>query len=499
MKKSLLLIFLGLLLHAPVVESADNLVRIGSKKFTEGYLLAEMLAQLAEKKSGLKVERRFGLGGTVVCFEALKTGAIDLYPEYTGTALKVLLKTDQRLSWDAMQDLFRSRYNLEWLGPFGFNNSYALAIPRNVSDRKEIRRISDLTLHRETKLGLSHEFLHREDGWEALKKAYHLDLPNVKGLEHGLSYEALVAGEVDVIDVWTTDGKLTKFDLTILEDDQDFFPQYLAAPLVRTDLLRRHPELHPVLNLLEKRISDDVMRRLNAEVEGGKTFEEVAMRFLEEEGLIPKGEKARGRRGLLELTTEHLGLTFLSLALSILVGVPTGILISRSRFLERPVLGLVGILQTIPGIALLAFMIPFFGIGRLPAVIALFLYGLLPIVRNTDAGLREVSPLLLEAADGIGLTSHPRLRYIELPLAIRLILAGIRTSAVINIGTATLAAFIGAGGLGEPIVTGLALNDSRMILSGAVPAAGLAIGTEIVFEWVEKRLTPRGLRIVSKS
>lgn len=481
-------------IHTPVPPGKTDVIRIGSKKFTEEYLLSEMLAQLVESQTDLKVERKFGLGGTAICFEALKSGAIDLYPEYTGTALEVLLHGQGILDFQGLKRIFKKEFNLEWLEPFGFNNTYALAIPAGLATRERIRKISDLRRYPQLRFGLSHEFLERSDGWLKLSQAYFLHPDEVRGLDHGLAYESIASGKIDVMDAYSTDGKIGKF-LVLLEDDLDFFPKYFAAPLVRSDILNRYPALGEVLNQLAGKISPEKMQQLNAAVEiEGKSFAEVAAEFLVQEG-FQKAKRSKESQGrpLLQLVRQHLMLTFVSVGLAALIGVPTGIVISRRRRLSQFVLGLAGIAQTIPGIALLVFMIPCFGIGTVPALAALFLYGLLPIVRNSCTGIRGIAPILLEAADGIGLTRRQRLFHVELPLASPVILAGIRTSAVINIGTATLAAFIGAGGLGERIVTGLALNNMKIVLSGAIPAALLAILTEIVFEGIEKWITPKFL------
>ena len=195
-------------------------------------------------------------------------------------------------------------------------------------------------------------------------------------------------------------------------------------------------------------------------------------------------------RSLARNTSRHLQLTGLALLFAALVGVLTGVLVHLSRPASRVVLYLAGLLQTIPSIALLALMIPLLGVGFTPAVVALFLYSLLPILRSTIIALVTIDPLLRRVADAMGLTRAQQFRHVLFPLALPHVLAGLKTAAVISIGTATLAAFIGAGGLGEPIVTGLALNDTRLILQGAIPAAILALLTEFFFELVERRLIP---------
>lgn len=198
---------------------------------------------------------------------------------------------------------------------------------------------------------------------------------------------------------------------------------------------------------------------------------------------------------LLQALVQHIELVFLSMVIAIAVGVPLGILVTRAKFLEGPVLGTAGILQTIPSLALLGFMIPLFGIGVKTAVAALFLYSLLPIIRNTFTGIKDADKPTIEAARGMGMTDLQILVRVELPLALSVMMAGIRTATVINVGTATLAAFIGAGGLGDFIFIGISRNIDALVLIGAVPAALLAL----LFDWLlgllEKAATPRGLKV----
>ncbi|MEZ4437571.1 MAG: glycine betaine ABC transporter substrate-binding protein [Polyangiaceae bacterium] len=504
-----------LLVLLPAEAWADR-IAIGSKVFTESRLLAEIMAQLVEQRTDLEVERRFGLGGTQICFGALESGHIDLYPEYTGTAWAVILHHT-----DAVRDPLRAflvsdrelrkAHALTWLSPFGFNNSYALAITRTTAERLKATRISDLAPHSgELRAGLSHEFLQREDGFPGLRSAYGLSLAEVRGMEHGLAYEALKTGAIDIVDTYTTDGKLLGYDVTVLEDDRRFFPPYDAAPLARAATLERHPELVPLFAELGFRIDDARMRTLNHEAEAsGGDFAGVAARFLAAEGLAEKaiaaapvrtkpegfGDYLWQRRGkILELVLQHLELTLIAVLLAVFLSLPVGIYLSRHKRLAPFVIGGVGILQTIPSLALLAFMIPIpgLGLGKTSAVAALFLYALLPIVRNTFTGIENVDPHLVEAARAIGLTDRQILRHVELPLATRTIMAGIRTATVISLGVATLAAFVGAGGLGEPILTGLQLDDSHMILSGALPAALLAILADAALGRLERALAPVG-------
>jgi osmoprotectant transport system permease protein len=256
------------------------------------------------------------------------------------------------------------------------------------------------------------------------------------------------------------------------------------------------PALASVLRL-EGKISEAEMIEMNSQASvRGVRESHIAAGFLREHlGVVVPVEEESLPAYLLRLTGEHLLLVLLSLAAAVLIGLPLGILAAKRERLGQAVLATVSVLQTVPSLALLAFLIPLLGIGAKPALAALFLYSLLPIVRNTYVGLREVPAHLRESAAALGLPPLAVLRRVELPLAARTILAGIKTAAVINVGTATLGALIGAGGYGQPIFSGIRLNNYWLILQGAVPAALLALAVQGLFEIAERTLTPRGLRL----
>ena len=476
-----------LLLAIFMLPAKAESMKIGSKRFTESYILGEVLVRAA----GDAVHRP-GLGNTGILYAALKSGSIDLYPEYTGTIAKEILKLD------GSPDLAALNRALAPLGlgaavPLGFNNSYALAMREERAQALGIRSLSDLARSSGLKLGLSQEFIGRTDGWPGLKSAYGIPFAAPSGLDHGLAYEAIAAGKIDVMDVYTTDAKIERFQLRVLQDDRKFFPRYDAVLLYRLDVPKRFPEAWARLQKLEKRIDEMTMIRLNAAAElQGRSFAEAAA--LLDSGLDSKVKVERGFLRVLfgpdfwRLTSEHLVLVLVSLAAGIAVGVPLGILSQKVKAMTQVVLGVVGVIQTIPSLALFAVLIALLGvIGTVPALIALFLYALLPIVRGTHAGLEAVGKGMRQAALALGLTPGERLRRIEIPLALPFILAGIKTSAVINVGTATIAAFVGAGGYGERIVSGLALNDNATLLAGAIPAAALALIVQTAFELGERR------------
>ena len=470
---------------------AQEALRVGSKRFTESYVLGEILVQAAQR-AGVRAEHKPGLGNTGIVFAALKAGSIDLYPDYTGTIARELL----RLQGEAGLDEINRALAPQGIGVavrLGFSNSYALAMREDRAQALGIRTLSDLTRHPQLKLGLSQEFIGRTDGWPAMKNAYRLPHRTPSGLDHGLAYEAIAAGKIDVMDIYTTDAKIERFNLRTLEDDKKFFPRYEAVLLHRLEVPKRFPEAWRELEKLAGRIDERKMIRMNAAAElEGKSFAEAARLLESGGGTVRAGQRsflgALFGPDFLRLTGEHLLLVFVSLAASVALGVPLGVAAAKLRWAAQPILGVVGVIQTIPSLALFAFLIALVGtIGTWPALIALFLYALLPIVRNTHAGLEGVGAGMRQAALALGLPARQRLRHIEMPLALPLILAGVKTSAVINVGTATIAAFIGAGGYGERIASGLALNDTVMLLSGAVPAAALALIVQGAFEIGERR------------
>jgi osmoprotectant transport system permease protein len=503
-------------------------LQVGSKRFTESYILAEIVTQTARGAGSGTVHQR-GLGNTAILINALETGSIDVYPEYTGTIAREILKLD---TVPPLEEL-RARLAQRGLGiaiPLGFNNTYALAIRGADARPKAIQRISDLRQHAGLRLGLSQEFLGRADGWPGLVRAYGFTFAPPKGIDHGLAYEAIAQGQVDVIDIYSTDAKLDKYGLTVLADDAGFFPRYDAVLLFRADLPTRFAQAWAALQKLEGRIDDAAMRRMNARAEiDGQDFAAVAAEWLTQgaaaagaqpnaagtqsnaAGSPPNATGGRPtpssppRRATLwqrvfapdfvRLALEHIALVFAALAASCAVGIPLGVYAARRKPVAPWVFGVVGAIQTIPALALLAFLIPLTGrIGLVPAFIALTLYALLPIVRNTHAAFEQIPVSMIEAAQSLGLPRGVIVRKIELPLAMPTLLAGIKTSAVVNVGTATIAAFIGAGGFGERIVTGLAVNDQATLLAGAIPVAALALLVQAGFDLLERRIVPAGLR-----
>jgi len=498
----------------PAAAVEPGTVIVGSKNFEESRLLAEMFAQLLEARTGLAVERRLNLAGTQVCFEALRTGAIDLYPEYTGTGLVSILgrpaEGGAAATLGRVRREFLARWDLWWLAPLGFENAYEIAVPDRLARELGLATITDLArVAGRLDAGFGYEFVERTDGLPGLERVYGLEFRRVRSMQQAIKYRAAGAGEIDALDVYTTDGRLLTHRLTVLADDRGFFPPYQAAPLARGATLSEHPEVGAVLGLLAGALDEEAMRRLNLRLqEGREEPAAVARDALAGLGLVasagPAAEETGAGRGsfagylwarraeLGRRTLEHLALTGAALALGVALALPLGLALERRRRLAEPVIRAVGVTQTVPSLALLAFMIPLFGVGALPAVVALWIYSLFPILRNTYTGVRDADPAAVASAWALGMTREQLLVRVRLPLAAPVILAGIRTSAVITVGTATLAAFIGAGGLGEPIVTGLQLADTRRILSGAIPAALLALAVDGLLALVERRVRPPG-------
>ncbi len=485
---------------------AAGSVQVGSKRFTESYVLGE-LARTALERAGVPAEHRQGLGNTAILEQALRSGQVDVYPEYTGTIVRELLKhqapADAPPPTLAELNRWLQPLGLKAAVPLGFNNTYALALREADAQRLGLSTLSELARlpaaeAARLRLGLSHEFLARADGWSALKRRYALPLADPPALDHGLAYQALAKGQVDLIDVYSTDAQIGRLGLRVLKDDRSFFPRYDAVLLMRLDLPAR---AQAALASLEGRIDEPSMIALNAAVElDGHSFADVARTFFAGQASAAPGPRTGLLARLLEpdlgrLLLQHLGLVLGSVLLAVAVGVPLGIAAHRHARLGKWVLGAVGLLQTMPSLALLAFLIAMLGrIGFAPALLALFLYALLPIVRNTVAGLAGVSEGQRQAASALGLRSDEALRHIELPQALPTLMAGVATAAVINVGTATMAAFVGAGGLGERIVAGLAVNDIDRMLSGAIPAALLALLVQGLFAWLERALVPVPVR-----
>ncbi len=395
MKRNRLLLLTLCLIATMLVASAavaqDNPIRVGSKKFTESVILGE-ISTLQLEHAGLNTVHQRELGGTRVLFNALHSGDIDIYPDYTGTIRQEILRNLELPTLDAIRAALAER-GLGMTVPLGFNNTYALGMTPEKARELDIATISDLRNHPELRYGFTNEFLNRGDGWPSLRDAYSLNPDDVTGMDHDLAYRALAAGSIDVMDLYSTDAEIAYYNLAVLEDDRAHFTTYDAVYLYRADL---PPEAIRTLNELAGRFDADRMRALNKRVKlDGETEIAVAASFLEAEfGETVEFEESTLASRLWTTTLEHLTLVGVAMLLGILVAIPLGILAARNAAAGAIILGTVGIIQTIPSLALLVFMIPLLGIAAPPAIAALFLYSLLPMVRNTHSGLTSIPPSL---------------------------------------------------------------------------------------------------------
>jgi len=461
-------------------------IQVGSKQFTESVILAEIAVQTL-RAAGVDAEHRRELGGTRVLWEALRVRQIDVYPEYTGTISEELLRGEADLA-AALE-----RNGMRMAGPLGFEDTYAIGMRRADAARLGVRSLSQLAKHAELEIGLTNEFLRRRDGWPRLRQVYGFSDARVRGMDHQLAYRALRSGNIAATDLYSTDPEIQAADLVVLEDDRRAFPRYDAVLLYRAVL----PEAAVrALASLDGAIPAQEMIAMNARALVDHVPEaQIASDFLRTRfGVASEAKSLGAPQRIWRRTLEHLFLVAISLAAAIALAVPLGILAWRRPRLGQTILTLAGVIQTIPSLALLVFMIPLLGIGAGPAIVALFLYSLLPILRGTHSGLSGIAPELVESAQALGLPPGAALRRIELPLAAPSVLSGIKTAAVIDVGTATLGALIGAGGYGQSILTGIRLADTGLILEGAIPAGVLALLVQGLFDLLERLLVPNGLR-----
>ena len=460
-------------------------IKIGSKAFSESVLLGEILCKHLETK-GQKCQHISGFGGSAVVWRALLNGEIDAYVEYTGTLKQELLSKHQFASDKQLEKWLESQ-SLSLTKGIGFSNSYGVGISRELSNKYGVRNLEDLgRLPAQVRVALSQEFYTRSDGWPRLKSKYDLNFEDVSSMEHELSYRAFANKYADVVDVYTTDPEILLNDVVVLNDSGGFFSDYTAVILFRNDgrLNRGH------FSELEGVIDTKTMQELNLSVKVNRHSEaQVAQKWLDEKfsHIVSPKNSVQEVRFWGDLK-RHLALVFIPLFFNILFGIPLGIYCAYHSRSGNWVMHVTSIIQTIPSLALLVFMIPIFGIGYPAAAFALFLYGLLPIVRSTCTGITGISPGLRESAQVLGLSFSSQLFRVELPLAAPIIFSGIKIAAVIGVGTATLGAFIGAGGFGEPIMIGIRRDDFQLILQGAVPAAVLAIVVQSFFGRFEKFL-----------
>ncbi len=505
---SLTLVVVCLMIQGELLAAGDAIV-VGSKKFNESVILGEIAVILVED-TGTAVIHRRQLGGTQILWQAMQRGDIDCYVEYTGTITEEILPSLGINVQSEKNEMKSIGYLKEQLAihdvivsnPLGFNNTYALGMTQANAQKLEVNKISHLRAHAQLRVGISEEFRNRRDGWDQLASRYQLPQMRIQTIDHDLAYQGLQSDFIQITDLYTTDPEIREHGLVTLEDDLKFFPDYEAVLLIRSDVQDRNPLALAALHRMEKSISQEQMIALSAsvkfgnltEIQAAKAFVNRAFNIGED---ITRTDSLQTRNvfwaRLLQTTQEHLVMVSISMLMAILISIPLGIVGQSNLRLGTTIVGVVSVLQTMPSLALLVLMIPLFGLGALPAIVALFFYSLLPIVRNTLVGLKQIDSRLLESADVLGLNRFQRLRLIELPLAMPSILAGIKTATVINIGTATIGALIGAGGYGSPILTGIRLNNFSLVLQGAIPAALMALLAQAFFVAVERRIISPGL------
>jgi len=332
-----------LLLWCGVSVPAQTIV-VGSKQFTESYVLAEIAKKLLTD-AGFTVEHKQGMGATGIVWEALKTGQISCYADYTGTISQELLKSKDEMTLEQMRAALVP-YGVGMTGELGFNDGYALVMRRADAQRLGITKVSDLKMHPELKVGLTHEFLERKDGWTPLSTKYGLEMRDVSGVQHTLGYNALLAGKADLIDAYTTDSELVSGKFQVLQDDLKYFPKYKAVFLYR---LNMPTNAIAALRTLEGKIDENKMVQLNAEAKKTKDNAQAAGLFFSKaaEQTAAKHSESLGSK-LFRWTSVHLLLVGISMFFTILVGIPLGILASRPGLLGKFILGVVGVIQTIP-------------------------------------------------------------------------------------------------------------------------------------------------------
>jgi osmoprotectant transport system permease protein len=386
MKCLLLALLCALVVSGPVVADDPSTIRVGSKSFTESVVLGELLTHLI-RQSGTPVEHRSELGGTQILWQALLQGDIDVYVDYTGTIREELLAdvieagTEIRTDEDMRRAL--AKKSVAMSSRIGFNNTYALGMKEALAERLDIKMISDLTKHPELELGLSDEFMERNDGWHQLAKKYRLPHKKIRTMDHNLAYRGIEHDAIQLTDLYTTDAEIEFYRLRVLEDDRGFFPTYYAVILMRDDLAKRAPKAVEAVLRLENAVASQEMAAMTARVRLDRQLEaNAAADFLNQKFQLGidvqatdnKAYWGRFTKRLIKNTLEHLFLVAISLTLAIVVAIPLGILAARNEAFAQTVLGIVGVIQTLPSMALLVFMIPLFGLGAIPAIAALFFY-----------------------------------------------------------------------------------------------------------------------------
>jgi osmoprotectant transport system permease protein len=488
---TLIMGIISLALVAVAMADQPHPARIGSKIFTEGYILSEILAVQLESHH-FPVERMMGLGATGITEEAMKNKKIDLIVDYTGSITQAFFKSKEKISTQEIRD------RLKPLGftisePLGFNNTYALAVRAAWSEKNKIKTFSQLATLPVVRAAFTSEFTSRPENWPGLKAQYNFKNFDVHEMDHQLAYESVRSDKADVVEAYSTDAKLKEFGLISLEDDQHFFPNYDAVIMTHLDWVEANPEAWKTLQELVGKIPASTMIELNSQVDlEKKSFYDVASGFLGVTSTTSKNWP--WLRELKDSTLEHLTLVLVPVFFALLIGVPLSFFAYKFPRSHSAIGALASIFQTIPALAFLTLLVPLVGIGTVPALTVLFLYAILPIFLSGYQGFASIPEITHLSCQTLGLHGFFKLRKIEFPMAQPAIWAGLQTSLITTVASATLAALIGAGGYGKKIIAGLAVNDMRIVLMGAIPSAVMAL----IFQFICHRLSQKTLRLTRR-
>lgn len=469
--------FIISLLLSVSLSHASEPSRIGSKIFTEGYILSEILAVHLEKNN-FSVQRLGGLGATGVTEAAMQNKEIDLIVDYTGGIAKSFLKENGPISIPEINQRLQP-LGFEISNSLGFNNTYALAVRKKWAEDNQVKKISDLKKMNRLEAAFTPEFTSRNENWINLRKVYGLNKIEVFQMDHQLAYESIKNENVQVIEAYSTDAKLREYDLVTLEDDLNFFPNYEAVIMTHLGWKYKNPEQWKVLKLLEGQITENQMIQMNGSVDlDKKSFNEVASSFLNVEA---KSGSQILFFDILKATQEHLVLVIIPVFIALIIGLPLAYVSYKIPQLQSVFGSIASIFQTVPSLAFLTLLIPLFGIGTFPAIIVLSLYAILPIFISSLYGFKSIPETLHLTCYTLKLNPTFKLLRVEFPLALSGILAGVQTALITTVATATLAALIGSGGYGKKIIAGLAVNDMNIVLSGAIPSALMALIFQLIF------------------
>ncbi len=453
-------LIISLVLAFSLFAKAAPVIMVGSKPNTESKIIAEMIALALETTGEAQVERKFGLGETPIILEHLKAGKIDIYPEYSGNIGDLLISA----SWDKTLGKIRGAlagHKIVTSGTLGFNRTSTLAVKKDNTRFKDINTISDLKKLSGFKGGFTYKFLRSGRGLFPLMKDYGITQKKVRKMSKKRMIETINSGEVEIIEMASTDPALLKYNLKTLKDDRGFLPKYLAFMLTKKDFPTKYPASWKILHdVLVGRITEADMARMNAQVElEGKSYSAIAAGFLKKAGV--NTNFSMWKQIYPKLLT-HIQLVIIPLLLSTIFGVFLVVMAAKNKVFEKLVTLMNRFYKPIPFLVFLCILIPFLGTGKTPVYMTLFIFGIFPIVKY----------------------SFPN-------WSIHNILSGVKNTAFINVGMATIAAYVGAGGLGDLIISGLSGNDKNMILMGVIPAIILGVLIHLLIELSDKYMSPK--------